>query len=158
MEAGRKQADAEARKSLNEISQMVESIEEGKTKILQGCENGVQELAMTMAKAILRRELEIDDKTMRSIIISAMDGYRNQSWVRIYVSRKTASDLMKADNNIVEALKDISDSVKVVSSPGLGDSACILETPDQVIDAGIDSQLDKLGRGVNEAMRKEPEE
>ena len=65
---------------------------------------------------------------------------------------------MKADNNIVEALKDISDSVKVVSSPGLGDSACILETPDQVIDAGIDSQLDKLGRGVNEAMRKEPEE
>ena len=157
LEEGKKQAEAENRKSLDELSLMIEAVEKSKTQILRKFENDLLDLATAMAQAILKQEIRTDDKAVRNIILSAMEEYRNQEWVRIYVPEKTASVLLKADNSIVDALKDISDSVKVIASPGMADGACILETPDQVIDAGIDSQLTKIRRAISEAMRNKPD-
>ncbi len=155
-EAGRKQAEADNRKSLDELGMMIESVEKSKTKILDEFENDLIDLSTTMAKAILKRELHSDDKTLRSIILSAMEEYRNQEWIRIYVPEETASILLKADSSIADDLKEISSSVKVVVSPGMQDGSCIVETPDQVIDAGVDSQLNKIREAISEAMRKQP--
>lgn len=153
---GRKQAAAENRRTVAELGRMIEEVEKAKTQILQNFEGDLQELAVTMARSILKKELEIDQKAMRSIIVGAMDTYRNQEWVRIYVSDHTASVLLKADGGIVKALKEISDNVKVVSSKGMDDGACIIELPDQVIDAGIGTQLKRMKDAI-ETAETEPE-
>ncbi|HEX3018393.1 MAG TPA: FliH/SctL family protein [Caproicibacter sp.] len=155
-EEGKKKAAADNRKNVQELSLMIEAVEKSKTKILQDFESDLQNLATAMAKSILKKELEIDERAMRSIILSAMEEYRNQEWIRIYVSDKTANVLLKADNNIVEDLKDISDSVKVIVAPSLDDGGCVIETPDQVIDAGIDSQLKKIKSSIENAMKNQP--
>lgn len=155
-DAGRKQAEADNRKSLDELSLMIESVEKSKTKILREFEDDLIDLSAAMAKAILKQEIHTDDKVLRNIILSAMEEYRNQEWIRIYVPKETANVLLKADSSIVDALQGISDSVKVIASPGMSDGACVIETPDQVIDAGIDSQLAKIRRTISEAMRKQP--
>ncbi len=67
-------------------------------------------------RAILKQELHTDDKALRNIILSAMEEYRNQEWIRIYVPEETANVLLKADSSIVDDLKEISDSVKVIAS------------------------------------------
>lgn len=156
-EEGKKKAAADNRKNVQELSLMIEAVEKAKTKILQDFESDLQNLATAMAKAILKKELEIDERAMRSIILSAMEEYRNQEWIRIYVSDKTANVLLKADNNIVEDLKDISESVKVIVAPSLDDGGCVIETPDQVIDAGIDSQLKKIKSSIENAMKNQPD-
>ena len=155
-EEGRKKAEADNRKSLDELGMMIESVEKSKTKILSTFEDDLIDLSTTMAKAILKQELHSDEKALRNIIVSAMEEYRNQEWIRIYVPEETASVLLKADSSIADALQGISDSVKVVVSKGMEEGSCIIETPDQVIDAGVDSQLTKIRQAISEAMRKQP--
>ena len=150
---GYKAAAAENRKNVQELGRMIEAVEKSKTRILKDFEDDLQNLAVAIAKAILKRELETDEKTMRSIILNAMDAYRNQGWVRIYVSSETAAVLMKADNNIVKALQEVSENVKVVPTDGMNEGACVIEMPDQVIDAGVDSQLRKIKLSIEDAMR-----
>lgn len=156
-EAGRQQAEADSRKSLDELGMMIESVEKSKTKILSDFEEDLVDLSTAMAKAILKQEIHTDEKALRSIILSAMEEYRNQEWIRIYVPQDSANVLLKADGGIAAALREISDSVKVVVSPDMADGGCVIETPDQVIDAGLDSQLAKIRQAISEAMRKKPE-
>lgn len=156
-EEGGKKAEADNRKSLDELGMMIEAVEKTKTEILRKFEDDLVDLSTAMARAILKQELHSDDKTMRNIILAAMEEYRHQEWIRIYVPEGTASVLLKADGGIAEALSEISDSVKVVAAPNMADGACIIETPDQVIDAGIDSQLAKIRRAVSQATSKQPD-
>lgn len=152
---GQRSAAAENRKYVDELARMIEAVEKSKSTILSEFESGLQELAVSIARAILKRELKLDPKTMHTIIVNAMDSYRNQEWVRIYVSGSTANLLLKGDAKITEELKAISENVKVVVTEGMGDGACILELPSRVIDAGIDAQLEKIQSGLNDAVRSE---
>ena len=148
-EEGVEKAEAENRKTMGELSRMVEAVEKDKTDILRKFEDGIEELAFAMARAVLKRELSLDEDALRSIILSAADSYRNQAWVRIYVPEQPANILLKADNNIAEALKDVSENVKVIAVSNMESGGCVLEMPDQVIEAGVDYQLRKI-RGAIE--------
>lgn len=152
---GRKKADAENRKYLDEISQMAESVEKSKSAILQKFESDLQDLAISIAESILKKELQIDEEAMRSIILNALDAYRNQEWVRIYVPEQTANVLLKADRNIAEALKNVSENVKVVVTSNMKEGDCVLEMPDQVIEAGVSSQLRKIKSAIEMAVDSE---
>jgi flagellar assembly protein FliH len=156
-EQGEKKAEADNRKTLEELSLMIEAVEKSKTKILQKFEDDLIDLSTAMAKAIVKQELHSDERTMRNIIVAAMEEYRHQEWVRIYVPEKTASVLLKVDGGIAAALSEISDNVKVVVAPKMADGACIIETPDQVIDAGIDSQLAKIRQAISQAVSNQPD-
>jgi len=151
-EAGLQKAADVNRRNIEELAEMIQTVEKEKEKVLQRFSDNLQDLAVAIAKAILKKELEIDDKAMSKIILSAMDSYRNQAWLRIYVSDQSANILTKADNDIVEQLKSVSENVKVVAAQGMGDGGCIIEMPDQVIDAGIDTQLRKIRNAIDTAV------
>ena len=161
LEAGRREGGAEGlrkaaadnRKNLDELARMIEAVERSKTQILSDFGADLKDLALTIAKAVVKKELETDPKTIRSIILNAMDGYRNQAWLRIYVSDGTAKLLLKADSKIAKELKAISDNIKVIATSGMDDGGCVLETPDRVIDAGTDTQLKRIKSALDEAVR-----
>jgi len=152
---GAKKAEAENRKSLNELGEMIQSVEKSKTEILSKFEDDLKDLAIAIARAIVKKELETDPKTLHTIIQNAVDSYRNQAWVRIYVSGNTANLLTKTDASIAQELQAVSDRVKVVVTPGIGDESCVIEMPDQVIDAGIDTQLKKIQSALEESGQTE---
>ncbi len=126
----------------NELKQMLEAVENKKTEILQRFEEGIQGLAITIAQKVIRKEVSLDEKAIRAIILDVMDSYRNQEWVKISVSQSSAELLAKADRSLAEELKEISDNVKIVSSPELKDGDCRIELPDRLIDAGTQTQME----------------
>ncbi|MFU0831614.1 MAG: Flagellar assembly protein FliH [Oscillospiraceae bacterium] len=148
---GVQKAEEENQKYLDELAEMLQSVEASKTEILHKFETDLKNLAVTIARTVIKKELEIDSKTMHSIIRNAVDSYRNQAWVRIHVSGKTADLLTKADVAIAQELKSVSDHVKVVVTEGMNDESCVIEMPDQVIDAGIETQLNKIQSALNGA-------
>ena len=152
-EEGEKKAEAQCRKTLDELTRMIETVEKNKTEILSQFEDGVEELAFTIAKTILKKELSLSGDALRSIITAATDSYRNQTWLRIHLSEKDAGTLLKADVGIAETLEKVSDNVKIVSEPEMEDGGCIIEMPEQVIDAGVDSQFQKIKTAVESSER-----
>ena len=152
---GLQKAEKENQKYLNELAKMIQSVETSKEDILARFESDLTDLAVTIARTIIKKELVMDEKTLHHIIQNAVDSYRNQEWVRIYVSEKTADVLTKADVTIAQELKSVSDHVKVVVRDGMSDESCVIEMPNQVIDAGIDTQLNTIQSALDEAIRPE---
>ena len=140
-EEGLKKATVDSQQAVNELSQMIETVESSKSKILEKYAADLETLAIAIAQKVVKRELSIDERAMQSIIKNAVDSYRNQEWVRICVSKNMEDVLLKADNNIIEALKDVSNSVKIVASPEMTDGDCIIDMPDRMIDCGADAQI-----------------
>jgi flagellar biosynthesis/type III secretory pathway protein FliH len=124
-----------------ELLNMLKTVENRKTEILERFEADIQHLALTIAQKVIRKEVSVDEKAIKAIILDAMDSYRNQEWVKISVSRNTAELLARADSKLVEALKEVSDNVKIVSSFEMKDGDCQIELPDRLIDAGVDTQM-----------------
>ncbi|HEX3037481.1 MAG TPA: FliH/SctL family protein [Oscillospiraceae bacterium] len=147
-EEGLQKAAEENQQAMKELSEMMEAVESSKSEILEKYAADLEKLAITIAQKVVKRELSIDEKAMQSIIRNAVDSYRNQEWVRICVSKNMEDVLLKADSSIIEALKDVSDSVKIVASPEMTDGDCIIDMPDRMIDCSADAQI----RNIQEAF------
>nr|WP_319488412.1 FliH/SctL family protein [uncultured Caproiciproducens sp.] len=141
---GLKNAEEENQAVAAELSGMLETVETMKCEILRKYEEDIKKLAVAIAEKVIKRELSIDEKAMQSIITNAVDSYRNQEWIRILVSKNTKTLLQSVDKSIVQALSDVSDNIKIEVSPDMDDGDCTIEMPDQMIDAGVNTQIDKI--------------
>lgn len=148
MKKAREEVEAENREqseaAKQEIGGMLESIENRKSEILKKFEEDLEGLSVAIARKIVRRELKTDEKALRSIIESVLESYRNQAWVKINVSPSNAELLMKADQGIIMDLQKVSSNVKIVSTPELDDGGCVIDLPDRLIDASVDTQFDQV--------------
>ncbi len=141
---GLKKAEEENQTAMDELAQMIKTVETMKSEILQKYEADLEKLAVAIAEKVIKSQISIDAKVMQSIISNAMDTYENQSWVKIIVSKNTKMLLEKADNSIIQTLREISENVKIEASADMNDGDCTIDMPDRMIDAGVDSQLAKI--------------
>ncbi len=153
-EKGLSDASEESRRLLGELSRMIQTVETDKAQILQTFENDLLRLSLSIAEKVIKKELSLDRKIMALMIKSAMDSYRDQSWVRITVPPDTAEELLKADNNIIEALASVSENVKVIPNPAMEDTECLIELPEQIVDPGVDTQLENIRSAIDAALQK----
>ncbi|MDD4571259.1 MAG: FliH/SctL family protein [Clostridia bacterium] len=146
---GLKNAAEENRRVLNELSLMLEQVEKEKERILQKYEEDIEILALGIAKKIIKQEISSNEQVMAGIIKNAIDTYRNQTWVRIYVSKSQSDTFLKADNNIIKALAEVSDNVKIIPDPDMSDFDCVIEMPNQIIDLGVDVQVKNIEEAID---------
>ena len=146
---GQKKAEEQNRALADELRLMLHTVEQQKDQVLQSLSQDVQGLAFAIAEKVVKVELRTDAAAMQAIIKSATDAYRNQSWVRISVSPQTADILAKADNDILQALQEVSDHVKITASPEMKEGDCKIDMPDQMIDASADAQLEKIKNALH---------
>lgn len=143
-EEGLKACKEDNKKVAEELFRMLNIIEKSKSCILQKHEENIDRLALAIAEKVIKKELSLDKKTMLGMIKSATDSYRNQAWVHINVSENTANAFLQADKEIISSLAAVSQNVKIVVNPDLSDTDCLVELPDHIIDAGADTQLNKI--------------
>lgn len=143
-EDGFSKAQDENQEVLNELSEMIKTVETVKADIIKKYEEDIKKLSLEIAEKVIKREISIDEKAMQSIIINTMDSFRNEEWIRIIVSKNTKSVLMDADKSIIKALQDVSNNIKIEASPEMKDGDCTIDMPDRMIDAGVDTQLKNI--------------
>lgn len=153
---GLKKAEGEVReanrqvseKGRNEISRMLEAIENKKSEVLGKFEADLEGLSIAIAQKIIKKELSTDETAIRSIIQNVLETYRDQAWVKITVSPTNAELLTKADRSIIQSLQDVSANVKIVASPKMNEGDCEIDLPDRLIDAGTDTQLNEIKAAI----------
>lgn len=147
-EEGVKKAQEENREVLEELTAMLSAVEEMKADVLQKFQDELKKLAVAIAEKVIKKELSLDAQVMQEIIKKAMDDYVNQSWIKIIVSKDTKSQLVDADHSIIDALRDISENVRIEASPDMKDGDCIIDLPDSMIDAGVETQMTKIKQAL----------
>nr|WP_312577370.1 FliH/SctL family protein [Sedimentibacter sp.] len=129
---------------LNEINNMIELIEKNKQVIISKYENEISKLAIDIAEKIVRQKIEQKDDFVTKIIENVIEDYKNVEWIKIYVSDNEDARMIEADKLLIDELSKISKDIKIEVKKGLSNRSCIVETPDSIVDASVDTQLNNL--------------
>ncbi len=129
---------------INEIYSMLTAIENKKQSIISKYESELLKISLNIAEKIMRQKIELKDNSLGKIIESVIKDYKNVEWVKIYVSNRDEVKMIEADKTLIDEIEKISHDIKVEVKKDLTHGSCIIETPDSIVDASIDTQLSNL--------------
>jgi len=148
-EAGRTRGRAEIQPVLDRLARSVDEVGGLRARLRSEAEADLVQLAVAIARRILRREIAIDPDALHGLILGALEKLKGQeiTRVRVHPSQATA---------ITECLRQTWNAahVEVVSDPSREPGAVILETPRGNLDAGVESQLQEIERGLADCLRR----
>ncbi len=107
-------------------------------------------LAIDVAEKVVKVSLKSSKDVVASMIMSAAENCRNKEWAKVYISNDDKSIAVNLEKELIDALSQISQNVKVIIMEEEPTGTCIIETPDQRIDASADVQMENIRELVEE--------
>jgi flagellar assembly protein FliH len=147
---GRNRAGAEMQPVMERLTRSIQEIANMRARLRHEAEGDVVQLALAIAKRVIRREMAADPDALRGLVVAALEKLQGQeiSRVKVHPSHLTIvkSCLQQAlSGGVVEVLPDSSREVGSV----------IFETTRGNLDASVDSQLQEIERGLTDRLRKQ---
>jgi flagellar assembly protein FliH len=147
--AGRKRGADEVQPVIDRLARSIEEIGGMRARLRAEAEADLIQLALAIARRVLRRELVIDPEALHGLVLGALEKLGGQEVSRVRVHPSHAG-------LVTESLRQNSASAKVevIADPSRDLGAVIFETPRGNLDASVDSQLQEIERGLADRLRK----
>jgi len=148
--AGRNRAAAEGQPVIERLTRAIQEIANLRARLRREAEADVVQLALAIARRVMRREMAADPDALRGLVMAALEKLQGQeiSRVKVHPAHAAAvkSGLQQAvSGGLVEVLAD--------STLELG--SVIFETARGNLDASVESQLQEIERGLADRLRKQ---
>jgi flagellar assembly protein FliH len=148
--AGRGQAAAEIRPVIERLSRSIDEISGFRARMRREAEADTIQLALAIARRVLRRQLAIDPEALHGLVLGALEKLEGQEVSRVRVHPAQAALLTACLEQFpagprVEVLPDAS------REPG----TVVFETQRGNLDGSIDSQLQEIERGLADCLRRQ---
>lgn len=107
----------------------------------------LRDLAMAIAEKVVGISLKSSSDVICRMIQNAIDKKKRREWVHIYISECDAKHLGQIPASLSAALSALSGRVRLIPIAEDEAGTCIIETPDEIIDASAATQLNNI-RGL----------
>jgi flagellar assembly protein FliH len=148
--AGRARAMSEVQPVLERLARSIEEIGGLRARLRAEAEADLVQLALAIARRILRREMAVDPDALRGLILGAMARLQGQEIARVWIHPSHAAALTNCLRQNLNA-----ERIEVISDPSREPGSVIFETPRGNLDAGVESQLQEIERGLADRLRKQ---
>lgn len=111
--------------------------------MLAGAERQIVDIAMTVARKILAREIEENPLTILPIVKAALGEVSDQEQLILHVSPADYDFVVQAKPELQAALSR-DNGLSIIADESLKDGDCVVDSPYGTIDARIDVQLEML--------------
>lgn len=119
--------------------------------ILQSREELV-ELCLSIAEKVVRVSLKSSSEVIVRMIQTATERMRRQEWVHIYISGCDARQLSKISPALTGTLGALSQHIKIIPMGDGEDGTCIVETPEEIVDASVSTQMSNIRDVIRDQM------
>jgi flagellar assembly protein FliH len=135
IEAGAKRADA----MLRRLGDTIEELAGLRRAILQQSERQLVQLALALARRIVRREIASDDEFLGAMARVALDrlGETGPATIRLHPDDYARTVTGRSDQWAAA-------HVTVVADPAISRGGCLVESPFGFVDASVDAQFQEL--------------
>ena len=106
-----------------------------------------------MAEKVIHVSLKSSDEIIKRMILSATEKLKRREWVQIYVADCDIKGVSQSDPMLAAALSSLSDHIKIVPMREAEAGTCIVEMPDEIIDASASTQLENIRSVIRENTR-----
>lgn len=104
----------------------------------------LRDLAVAVAEKVIAISLRSSSEVIGRMIQAAVDKRKRREWVRIYVAECDARRMTKLSPALAGALSSLSDQVRIIPMADDEAGTCIIEMPDEIVDASAATQLNNI--------------
>ncbi len=140
----RQEMDAQCQAYLGEIRELVSSVSDAKEEILQKYKQDLKNIAIAIGEKVIHVSLKSSGSVIEKMILAATDKLTAKEWAKIYISKSDAELLLRGDRDIMQIMARLSDNLKVVVMEDEKPGTCIIELPDEIIDASASTQVENI--------------
>jgi flagellar assembly protein FliH len=144
-ELGLKQLEA----SYQVVSRLIEALQEAKSALLENVEKEILQIAVAVARHVLRKEIRQNPDHLLGSIRAALQKMGQIETLAIHLHPQDLERLRKERNKVVELVGNVQ-WFRLEADATLHPGECIIESNDQIVDQRIDSQLSVIA----EELRK----
>ena len=105
---------------------------------------------MAVAEKVVRVSLRSSGEIIARMIQGATEKLKRKEWVHIYIAGCDTRELAQITPGLTMSLSAISDHVKIVPMADDESGNCIIEMPDEIIDASASTQLANIRELLSE--------
>lgn len=135
---------------LADVDHAVHSIDTIKKERLDLWLEEMKDVVLAIAQKVIRISLESSGEVILNMISAAIEPGRDKQWAKVYISASDAAVMEEDGIDPHRELRNISDRIKIEILEDADSGTCIVEFPDQMIDAGVNTQL----YNIREAARQ----
>ncbi len=136
--------DQELGRLKKEIAEVVDDVSVEKEKLLEKYVDDLKRISLAVAEKIIQTSLQSSGDIVKRMILAATDKIRKKQWAKIYITKCDTGVSMEVDTEFLEALSGLSDNIKIITMDNGEEGTCIIELPDEIIDASVGTQLENI--------------
>jgi flagellar assembly protein FliH len=139
-----KQREEQAAALEDEVKQFLEQATERVERAMDAQVDELRDLAIAVAEKVVCISLKSSSEVIGRMIQTAIDKRKRKEWVRIYISECDAKKMAQVPQSLSTALSALSDRVRIIPVVDDEPGTCIIEMPDEIVDASASTQLNNL--------------
>ena len=144
MEDAARDREATAARLEQEVQTYLEKADMAREEMLLQSREELLDLCLAVAEKVVRVSLRSSSEVIVRMIQTATERLKRQEWVHIYISGCDSRQLAQISPTLTTALGALSQHIKVVPMGDGEDGTCIVETPDEIIDASVSTQMSNI--------------
>ncbi|MCM1148794.1 MAG: FliH/SctL family protein [Butyricicoccus sp.] len=144
MEEGKRQSEEQAARLEGEVSSFLDKAGRELDRYMDSFVPDLRDLSMAVAEKVICISLKSSADVISRMIQTAIDKRKRREWVHIYIAECDAKRLTQMPASLTSALSALSDRVRIIPMADDESGTCIIEMPDEIIDASAATQMQNL--------------
>ena len=104
----------------------------------------LKRISLTVAEKVIQTSLQSSGDVVKRMILAATDKITKKQWAKIYITKCDVAVSMDVDTEFLDKLSKLSENIKIVTMDNGEEGTCIIELPDEIIDASVGTQLENI--------------
>ena len=144
--------EATAARLEKEVQAFLEKASLAREEMLLQTREELLELCLSIAEKVVRVSLKSSSEVIVRMIQTATERMKRQEWVHIYISGCDARQMAKISPALTSTLGALSQHIKVVPMGDDEGGTCIVETPEEIADASVSTQMSNIRDVLHDQM------
>ena len=144
LEEGKAQRQEQATRQAAEVQRFLEKASAALDRQLDDNVGELRDLALAVAEKVISISLKTSGEVIGRMVQAAVDKRKRREWVHIYISESDARRMAQIPASLSAALAELSDRVRIIPMQGDEPGTCVIEMPDEIIDASAPTQLNNI--------------
>lgn len=143
-EKNKAELEAQTVNYMLELRDLINEFKQIKDKLISQNIDELKDVTVSIAEKVIHVSLKTSGEIIKKMIISATEKIRYKEWARIYISKSDSSLLIEGNTDLLKAISSLSENIKITAMDDAAPGTCIIELPDQVIDASASTQIENI--------------
>ena len=144
LEENRRVCEEKIKALSEEVAQFLERANAALDRQMDENIGELRELAIAVAEKVIAVSLRSSSEVIGRMIQAAVDKRKRREWVRIHIAECDAKRMARFSPALTAALASLSSQVRIIPMADDEPGTCIIEMPDEIIDASAATQIHNI--------------